>query len=58
VTARIDNIGKNHRWAAKDVVLQLDARIHGDVILNFYVVSDPNPGRNHDVLAEIATFTE
>src|SRR5579862_5835 len=38
--ARVADVRENHRRPAKDVVLELDSRIDGNIVLNFHVVSD------------------
>jgi hypothetical protein len=55
LAARIDYVRKNHRRAAKDVILQLDTRVQRDVVLNFHVIADSNSWANDDVLAQVAT---
>src|SRR5205814_6040169 len=40
VSARIDDVGEDHRGAAKNIVFQLDALVHRHVVLNLDVVAD------------------
>src|SRR5579871_3347831 len=58
VAARIDHIGKHHGRPAEDVILQLDSRVHRDVVLDFYVVADPAFGADHNVLSQITVGAE
>src|SRR5580693_1220733 len=51
VTARIDDIRKNHRRAAEHIALQLHTFIDGDIVLNFDAISHDYPGADDDVLA-------
>jgi len=55
--ARVYYVGKHCRGSAKDVILEDDSRVDGDIILNFYVVADDAARRDDYVLAHIAVFS-
>src|SRR5690242_1385948 len=58
MTPRVDHVGKHHGRSAEDVVFQLNAGVHGHVILNFYVVADHHAGADHHVLSEITLLPD
>src|SRR5215472_5853994 len=55
VAARIDNIGKDHGGPAKDVVLEFDTSVDGNIVLDLDVVPNLALRAYHDVLTEVAT---
>lgn len=52
------HVGEDNRRATKDVVFQGDAFVDGDVVLNFDVVTDINPGADDDVLSNAAPLSD
>src|SRR5436305_320658 len=53
-TARINDIGEDHRWAAKDVVFEFNSGIDRYIILNLDAIADSHARTDHNVLSEIA----
>src|SRR5215470_2448289 len=58
MAARSENVGENHGRTAEDIVFQLDAGVHGDIVLNLYVVADANTACDVNILAKIASLTD
>lgn len=56
--ARIADVGEGHRRAAEDVVLQFDAFVDRDVILNLAVIADADVGGDVDVLTDGTVRTD
>ena len=56
--ARIVDIGKHHARAAKDIVFQNYIVVHGNVVLNFDVGSNPNAISNVYILPKRAPFAD
>jgi len=52
------DVGKNHRGSAKYAVLQGDAFINADVVLDFAFVAYFGIGADDDVLSDVAVFTD
>jgi hypothetical protein len=52
----IVDIGKNHRRSAEDTIIQRDAFIYANVVLNLTLVSDYGIGSNNNILSYIAVF--
>src|SRR5688572_30769582 len=57
VTSRCGNVGKDHRWTKKDVVLTLHAFVDADVILHFDVVAQARSRHDHDVLSQTTALS-
>ena len=58
LAAGIDDVGENHRGAAEDVVLQDDAVVHRDVVLDFHAIANDRVVVHEHVLAQIAAFAD
>ena len=58
VAARIDDVREHHRRPAEHVVLELDALVDRDVVLDLHVVADPRAVHHDDVLAERAALAD
>lgn len=54
----VDDVGKNHRWAAEDTIFEDDTFINADVVLDFAFVAYFGIGADDDVLADVAVFTD
>src|SRR5688572_7548612 len=54
VASRVDHVREYHRGPAEHVVLEDDARVDRDVVLDLDVVADDASRRDHDVLADVA----
>src|SRR6185312_5143585 len=57
-SARRQYVGKHHTWTAENVILQSNALIDGDIVLNFAAVADRHIWTDHHVLANGATFAD
>jgi hypothetical protein len=55
--ARVSDVGKNHGRAKDHIIFTNNPGINRNVILNFNVVSQYDTGRNHHILADIASFS-
>lgn len=53
----IYDIREDSRWSAKYVVFENDTGVYGNIILNFDVIADLTAWRYHNVLADIASFS-
>src|SRR5262249_29767995 len=51
LAARIDDVCKDHRRAAKDGVFERHAFVNRDIVLDLHLVADADVGTDHDVLA-------
>lgn len=58
MAAGVDNVGEDHGWSAEYIVFKNHACVDGDIILNLYVVSNANVGRNNDILADVASRSD
>jgi hypothetical protein len=58
VAPRIDHVGEHTTRPAKHVVLEHDSFIDRDVVLDLYVVAEPCPRHDHNVLPEVAAFAD
>ena len=54
VTARVDDIGEDHARSAEHVVLEGNALVHGDIVLDLAGISYDNVLADNDVLAYVA----
>jgi hypothetical protein len=52
LTTRIDHICENTGWATEDEIFQLDPRVEGYVVLNFYMIANRDPVRDKDILSD------
>ena len=46
------HVGENHRGAQKDIILDRNARIDGNVILDFDAAANRDLGPDHDILSK------
>ena len=58
MTSGIDDVRKNHRGAAKDVVLQGHSCVNGNVILDFHIVPNDHPGSDARILSDDAVLSD
>jgi len=56
--AGVHDIGKDHGGTAEDIVLQGDAFIHRDIVLDLDEVADGDIVGHVDILAQRAVFTD
>ena len=54
----VDDIGKNHRRAQKNVVVAGNAGVDGYVILHFDIIAQYDIGRDHYVLPDVTAFSD
>jgi len=54
----INNIGKNHGWAAENAILQCYALINRNIVLDFTVVAYSNIWSDDHILADVALFAD
>lgn len=57
-SARVVDVGKDHRRAAKNVVFQRDALVNRHVVLDFAPFTDGHIGADNDVLPDVALFPD
>src|SRR5206468_9823493 len=57
MTAGIQDVRKDHRWTAKNIVFQNASGIYGHIVLDLYIVADNDLRRNDDILADVTTRT-
>ena len=55
--ARIDYVGEYCGRPYENIVIAGDAGEQGYIVLNLYIFSENDPGRNHHVLPDIAVLT-
>ena len=58
MTARVEHVGKDHRWSQERVILNDHPGIDRDVILDLNVVANDAFRRNNDVLPDIAAAAD
>src|SRR5688572_7528961 len=58
VTARVDDVGKHHRRSAKHVILELDALVYRNVVLDLHIRADLHAIHHDHILAERASLTD
>lgn len=54
--ARIDHIGKYHRWAEEYIVFAMDPGIYTDIVLYFDIVAQAGSGHHHHILPKRTIF--
>jgi hypothetical protein len=52
LAARVEHIGEDHGWTAKDMILKGHSFIHRDVVLYFDPIADVHVWTDHHVLAD------
>src|SRR5687767_9091814 len=45
--SRVGHIGKNHAGAEKNIVFTNNARVNGNIVLDFYIITQYNARGNH-----------
>src|SRR5258706_9114926 len=55
-TARICDIGKNHRWAEEYIVFADHSGVNGNVVLHFYIFAQQNFRRYNYILPDVASL--
>ena len=55
--ARIENIGKNHRRAAKHIIFQCHTFINRNIVLNFHTVADNRFRADYYVLPNLTVLS-
>src|SRR5215212_3381925 len=56
--ARVHDVGKDTGRPAKDAILQGDARVNADIVLNLAAVADRHVGPDADALADHAVLAD
>jgi hypothetical protein len=54
---RIGNIGQHARRSQEHIVLNGNAAVDRNIVLNLYAITENSVGRNQDVLSERAIFS-
>ena len=54
----VKDVCEHHRGSAKDIIFEGYAFIHGDVVLNFHIISDSHIISDVYILSEYAEFTD
>lgn len=57
LTAGIDHVGEDHGWAQKYAILQRNSAVHGDIILDFDLVSNLSVRADEHVLTDNAVLS-
>src|SRR5262249_39848222 len=54
--ARVVDVREHAAWSAEDLILQLDAVIEADIVLNLTAVAHPDGWADHHILVDGAIF--